>query len=84
MEIIDAVAPVVLVVPAEGAETHAHIHPGHLGKKARIFTKRLNFILTNLLVIRLDQKLWQAEKVRPNKQMSHKRIKILIGNTTSK
>jgi quercetin dioxygenase-like cupin family protein len=28
MEVVDGVAPMVLVVPAKGRETHAHIHPG--------------------------------------------------------
>ena len=27
---VDGVAPVVLDVPAEGGEAHAHIEPGHL------------------------------------------------------
>lgn len=30
MQEVDGVAPVVLDVPAEGGETHAHIEPGHL------------------------------------------------------
>ena len=30
VQVVDGVAPVVLVVPAEGGEAHAHVHPGHL------------------------------------------------------